>query len=119
MGIEISYNNKIADIDDYFPGGLLTIAKPGIEHTIRFYHRKDDPPLSVNKETFGPFLGDAIENGTKAIQSRLKPQHKNTPLWFGIFTGPKIPENMIVRVAPRSIINGIATEKELFKDEDY
>ena len=44
MSIEISYINKIEDIDDYIPGGLITIVKPGIEHTIRFYHRKEDPP---------------------------------------------------------------------------
>ncbi len=117
MGVQISYTytNKIDDIDDYFIGSLLTIAKPGIEHVIRFYHRKDVPVLKTNKETFGPFLGDAIEKGTKEIQSKLKPQYKDTPLWFGIFTGPNMPENMIVRVAPRSIINGEATERELFK----
>ena len=54
----------------------MTIAKPGIEHVIRFYHRKDDPPISVDKETFGPFLSDAIKNGTKSIQKKLKPQYK-------------------------------------------
>ena len=115
MGVQISYSSKIDDIDDYFPGGLLTIAKPGIEHVIRFYHRKDDPPISVDKETFGPFLMDAIKNGTKSVQKKLKPQYKNTPLWFGIFTGPNMPEDVIIRVAPRSIINGEATEMELFK----
>jgi hypothetical protein len=116
MSVQISYNNKIDDIDDYFPGSLLTIAKPGIEHVIRFYHRKDVPVLSTNKETFGPFLSDAIKDGSKFIQDKLKPQYKNTPLWFGFFTGPNMPEDMIIRVAPRMILNGIATEKELFKE---
>jgi len=116
MSVEISYINKIDDIDDYFPGSLLTITKPGIEHVIRFYHRKNDRPLSVNKETSGPFLSDAIKKGTKEIQSKLKPQYKNTSLCFFIFTGPKMPENMIVRVAPRSIINGEATEQELYRE---
>ena len=119
MGVQISYSSKIDDIDDYFPGGLLTVVKPGtseVEHIIRFYHRKNNPPLSVNKETFGPYLSDAIKDGSKFIQDKLKPQYKNTPLWFGFFTGPNMPEDMIIRVAPRMIINGIATEKELFKE---
>ena len=118
MGVQISYTNKIDDIDDYFPGGLLTIAKPGVEHVIRFYHRKDGPapcPTKTNMKTFGPFLSDAIKNGTKSIQKKLKPQYKNTQLWFGIFTGPNMPEDVIIRVAPRSIINGETTQMELFK----
>ena len=119
MGTEISYGNKIDDIDDYFPGGLLTIAKPGIEHVIRFYHRKDGPapcPINTNMKTFGPFLMDAIKNGTKAVQKKLKPQYKNTPLWFGFFTGPNMPDDLIIRVVPRLIINGIATERDLLKE---
>jgi len=116
MSIEISYINKIEDIDDYIPGGLITIVKPGIEHTIRFYHRKEDPPISVNEETFGPFLSDSIKGGTKFIQDLLKPEYKNTPLWFGFFTGPNMPDDMIIRVAPRSIINGETTKKEMFKE---
>ena len=118
MGVQISYSNKIDDIDDYSIGGRLHIAKPGIEHVIRFYHRKDGPapcPINTNMKTFGPFLMDAIKNGTKSVQKKLKPQYKNTPLWFGIFTGPNMPEDVIIRVAPRSIINGETTEMELFK----
>ena len=45
MGVQISYSSKIDDIDDYFPGGLLTVVKPGtseVEHIIRFYHRKNN-----------------------------------------------------------------------------
>ena len=116
MGTEISYGNKIDDTDDYFPGGILTITKPGIEHVIRFYHRKNNPPLSINEETFGPFLSDAIEDGSKFIQDKLKPQYKNTPLWFGFFTGPNMPDDLIIRVVPRLIINGIATERDLLKE---
>ena len=116
MGTEISYGNKIDDIDDYFPGGILTITNPGIEHVIRFYHRKNNPPLSINEETFGPFLSDAIEDGSKFIQDKLKPQYKNTPLSFGFFTGPNMPDDLIIRVVPRLIINGIATERDLLKE---
>ena len=116
MGVQISYSNKIDDIDDYSIGGRLHIAKPGIEHVIRFYHRKNNPPLSINEETFGPFLSDAIEDGSKFIQDKLKPQYKNTPLWFGFFTGPNMPDDLIIRVVPRLIINGIATERDLLKE---
>ena len=49
------------------------------------------------------------------MQNRLKPQHKKAPLWIGVFTGPNMPEDMVIRVGVRSILKGLATHEELFK----
>ena len=115
MSIEISMVNSIKDLDKYVDGSVYEVKK--LQHELRFFHPKDVPLLGANEKTFGPFLSEAVDKGTKEMQRRLKPQHKKAPLWIGIFTGPNMPDDMIIRVGVRSIMKGLATPEELFTPE--
>ena len=111
MSIGITTVNSIEDLDKYVHGGSYKNS----QHELTFFHRKNVPTLKTHKKDFGPALQEGITKGIEEMQSRLKPQYKNAPLWIGVFTGPNMPEDMIVRVGVRSILKGLATTEELLK----
>ena len=111
MSVEIKMVHSIEDLDNYIDGGVYKNS----QHELRFFHRKNVSTLKTHKKDFGPALQEGITKGIEGMQSRLKPQHKKAPLWVGVFTGPNMPEDMIVRVGVRSVLKGLATKEELFK----
>ena len=117
MSVEVKIVNSIDDLDKYFEGGVYEVEE--LKHELRFFHRKGIPTLKVHEESAGPALFESINEGIKKMQSRLKPQHKKAPLWVGVFTGPNMPEDMIIRVGVRSVIKGLATTEELFIPEGF